>query len=254
VQYQYQLCLKCHSYYAFGNTPPLDPYGLIGGDGTLTDQAKEFNPNNASYHPVVAPGKNDFIGSGGYDYSHALIGGMTPTSVMGCADCHSDSQNPDGMKGPHGADYWPILWGPYTFETGMAGTDDHLCFKCHDRDVYGNGVDTSENSTGFSGRSRAARKNLHNRHIELRNMPCYACHAAVPHGWKRRALLIYGTGTPDPEPYNAHARFPINGSTVYGLNSGIDFDAVESGDWSRQTCHNASDAGSTGVTGVGSCS
>lgn len=255
VQYQHQLCLKCHSYYAFGLNPPLDPYGMIGGDNRLTDQAKEFNPNNKSYHPVVAPGKNNFIAYDGVNYAAALIGGMTPSSVMGCADCHSDSQNPTGLKGPHGADYWPILWGPYDFTTGMTGTDHHLCFKCHDKNVSGWGGfgAGSELQTGFSGRMGGAKKNLHNRHVGFRNMPCYACHAAVPHGWKRRALLIYGTGTPDEAPYNAHYRFPINGSTIYGLNSGIDLDAIQSGNWKRSDCHGASDAGTSGVTGVGSC-
>ncbi|MFA5241203.1 MAG: cytochrome c3 family protein [Sulfuricella sp.] len=255
VQYQYQLCLKCHSYYAFGLTPPPEPYAHDPVTmPNLTDQAKEFNPNNKSFHPVVAPGKNDFIAYDGVSYTAALIGGMTPASVMGCADCHSDSQNPTGMKGPHGADYWPILWGPYDFSTGMNGTDHHLCFKCHDRGIYGGGTNTSAYSTGFSGRMGGAAKNLHNRHIDFRNMPCYACHAAVPHGWKRRAFLVYGTGTPDEAPYNAHARYPINGSTIYGLNSGINLDAIQSGNWRRTDCHSASDPGTTGVTGVGSCS
>ncbi len=256
IQYQYQLCLKCHSYYAFGLSPPLDPYNEIGGDGKLTDQAKEFNPNNKSYHPVVAQGKNDFIAFDGVDYSGALINGMTPASQMTCAECHSDSQAVDGLKGPHGSDVWPILWAPYDFTTGMTGTENHLCFKCHDQQVYGGGSYSpgSEDQTGFSGRSQFQRKNLHNKHIAVRDMPCLACHAAVPHGWKRRAFLVYGTGTPDPEPYNAHYRHEINGSTIYGLNSGIDLDAIESGNWQKSDCHSASDAGTSGVTGVGSCS
>ena len=255
VQYQYQLCLKCHSYYAYGDTPPPAPIEFMGNYGRYTDQALEFNPNNRSYHPVVAPGKNDFIGQGGYDYSNSLIGGMTPDSVIGCADCHSDSQNPDNLKGPHGADYWPIVWGPYDFTTGMQGTDHHLCFKCHDRNVYGGGSwgGATANQTGFSGRSGSANKNLHNKHIDARNAPCYACHVAIPHGWKRRALLVFGTGDPDPVPYNAHWRFPINDSIYYGINSSVPLDTINSGDWSKADCHSASYTGSSGVAGVGSC-
>lgn len=255
VQYQHQLCLKCHSYYAFGNNPPLEPYGLMGGDGLMTDQAKEFNPNNASYHPVVAPGKNDFIAFDGADYSAALINGMRPDSTMTCAECHSDSQGIDGLKGPHGSDVWPILWAPYDATTGMLGTSNHLCFKCHDPLVYGEGSYNkgTDDQTGFSGRFSLNEKNLHNKHVAVRSMPCYACHAAVPHGWKRRSLLVFGTGTPDEEPYNAHARFPINGSTIYGLNSGIPLDTIQSGNWSKTDCHSATDPGTTGVTGVGSC-
>jgi predicted CxxxxCH...CXXCH cytochrome family protein len=46
--YEYQICFKCHASY---NTN----YASWGGSGTQswTDVALEFNPNNASYHPVV---------------------------------------------------------------------------------------------------------------------------------------------------------------------------------------------------------
>lgn len=89
-------------------------------------------------------------------------------------------------------------------------------------------------------------RNLHYRHIELRQMPCQACHSGVPHGWKRRAFLIYGTGTPDLAPYNSHSKYPINGSSVYGIPSALNVDAIQSGNWARNDCHG------TG-TGVGSC-
>jgi hypothetical protein len=59
-------------------------------------------------------------------------------------------------------------------------------------------------------------------------------------------MLIYGTGTPDPAPYNSHSKYLINGSSVYGLPSARDVDAVASGTWVRSLCHG------TG-TGVGSC-
>ncbi|MDP2783813.1 MAG: cytochrome c3 family protein [Sulfurimicrobium sp.] len=252
VQYQYQLCLKCHSYYAFGASPPLDPYGIIVG-GVNTDQALEFNPNNASYHPVVTTGKNNFqmtVNGVLYDYSSSLIGGMTPNSTMTCSECHSDS-NPalPGLKGPHGADVWPIIWGPYDFTTGQPGTDNHICFKCHDPTVYGAATGASDTTwwkTGFSSGTQGVKKNLHVRHVVARDMPCLGCHSLIPHGWKRRALLIYGTGTIDPEPYNGHSKFPINGSSVYGIPSARDVDAMASGQWRRSDCHN------TG-TGVGSC-
>lgn len=251
VQYQYQLCLKCHSYYAFGASPPLDPYGIIPG-GVNTDQAQEFNPNNASYHPVVTTGKNDFkmtVSGVTYDYSSSLIGGMTPNSTMTCSECHSDSQ-PDlpGLKGPHGADYWPIIWGPYNFTTGQPGTSHHVCFKCHDPTVYGAATgasDTNWQNTGFSSGTAGNKKNLHVRHVVVRDMPCLGCHSLVPHGWKRRALLIYGTGTPDPEPYNGHSKFPIGGSSLYGINSGVPIETIQSGNWRRSDCH---------TLGVGSCS
>ncbi len=251
VQYQYQLCFKCHSYYAFGALPPNDPYGQIAG-GVNTDQALEFNPNNASFHPVVTPGKNSFtmtVSAVPYNYSSSLINGMTPNSIMTCSECHSD--NVPGPKGLHGSDTWPILSSPYGASTGVSGTEDHLCFNCHRASVYGGigGASTDWQSTGFSGPSgmtgTGPMMNLHYRHLELRQVPCMGCHSAVPHGWQRRAMLVYGTDLPDPEPYNSHSKYPIAGSSLYGIPSTVNVDAVASGNWTRSDCH-------TGA-GVGSC-
>jgi len=259
VQYQHQLCFKCHSYYAFGLTPPADPYNHIAG-GYNTDQVKEFNPANVSYHPVVEVGKNPFNNANSGDYSSSLINGMTPTSVFTCSECHSDS-NPwqAGLKGPHGADYWPIIWGPYDRTTGMAATSSHLCFKCHDYNVYaGSDWTTTINKTGFRGTVGGAAKNLHARHVNMRDMPCLACHAAVPHGMPQRALLVYGRGgNKTPEPYNAHSQVPIYSTTPptcfnssytdctdYGINSNItNINTVVSGTWQKTTCHSGSGTG-----------
>jgi predicted CXXCH cytochrome family protein len=250
ITYQYELCFKCHSYYAFGLSPPEEPNGYYatwyGAESTLTDQAKEFNPNNTSYHPVVAAGKNDFkmtVSGTEYDYSSSLIGGVTPNSTMGCADCHSDS-TPEvaAIKGPHGTDVWPILWGPYDQTTGSSGTENHLCYKCHDPAVYGYSASTSNwQRTGFSNGTWGSPKNLHSRHINVRNLACIACHAGIPHGWKRRSLLVYGTGTPDPEPYNARARYKLGdpATSVYGINSAMTLDEATypSGNWQKNDCH-----------------
>ncbi len=69
---QGQICIKCHSYYAYGTTPPNDPSGIgtatssawsntIGTTLTETDVSNEFNPNNLGYHPIFARGKNQPI-------------------------------------------------------------------------------------------------------------------------------------------------------------------------------------------------
>ncbi len=241
IQYQYQLCLKCHSYYAFGTNPPLDPWGLMRGSGQLTDQAIEFNPNNESYHPVVAPGKNDFFmtvsGSGtcsaGCDYSGSLLGELTPNSTMNCSDCHSDNGYVDGTgtvpKGPHGSDEWPILRAPWDNTTGWTGTSDHLCFKCHDPTTYGKSATTD--GTPRSGFSQGGTYNLHYVHGAIFTKSCMTCHAAIPHGWKRRALLVFGRTVPDPLPYNANP-------SGRGLDSRILIGGPEkSGNWQCCDCH-----------------
>ncbi len=66
---QGQVCLKCHSAYAYGSTPPNTPSGLgtstssawvntAGGTMPQSDLANQFNPNNLSHHAVFARGKN----------------------------------------------------------------------------------------------------------------------------------------------------------------------------------------------------
>ena len=72
---QRDLCVRCHSYYAFGNSPATtNTYGpkpkgtsgtggaaSTGGPTSGTDVTTEFNPNNASHHAVFARGKNQPI-------------------------------------------------------------------------------------------------------------------------------------------------------------------------------------------------
>lgn len=239
IQYQYQLCLKCHSYYAFGTNPPTDPWGLMRGDGRLTDQSIEFNPNNESYHPVVAPGKNDFIMSttnGTFDYSGSLLGNLTPGSTLTCADCHSDDAYTGAAgtvpKGPHGSNVWPILRAPWNFDTsGSGSSQEDLCFKCHSPTTYG--PDSVNDGTARTGFSIDGTYNLHWVHsvVTFNSKPCVACHAAVPHGWKRRALLVFGRTAPDPSPYFG-----------FGENRGLDSRIAiggpeKSGNWKCCNCH-----------------
>lgn len=256
VQYIYQLCFKCHSSYAFGISPPPDP-NMDGG--FLTDLAKEFNPNNKSFHPVVTTGKNDFKftrGATTYDYGSSLIIGGTaaPQTILhSCTDCHSNKDpltGEAGPKGPHGTNTWPISWAPYNVTTGMTGTSGHLCFKCHAWSTYADGVSKDNwRITGFSDGS----KNLHSYHVFKKDMTCTACHSAVPHGMSNRALLVFGVGTKTPAPYNNHAKNRLDGSTTYGIPStvgsgrGLNLDTIASGNWIKDDCHGS------GSTNTGSC-
>lgn len=271
--YQYEICLKCHSYYAYGAFPPADPYGGHIANNVTTDQAKEFNPNNKSFHPVAAVGKNplrmgSYVGAGGNWVEgtgasfaqYALTNGMTRTSQITCTECHSDPASALGAapKGPHGSDIWPILWAPYTMYTGQPGTQDHLCFKCHPASTYGaDGIDDNA-GTGYQTGFSAGDKNFHVKHVIMRNQPCQSCHSAVPHGWKRRSMLIVGRGPGgtegDPRPYNSHNVFypnPNGGNgTAYGIPYNVDgvvnwdsFDTVPSGNWQRSDCHSGDSTG-----------
>lgn len=259
VQYTYQLCMKCHSSYAFGTTPPANA-NMVGG--FQTDQAKEFNPNNKSIHPITGVGKNTFKFTRGatvYDYSSSLIvGGTAPaqTITIGCIECHSNKDpltGEAGPKGPHGSNVWPILWAPYNQTTGMSTTSGHLCFKCHSFTTYASET-TKDNwrITGFSDGS----KNLHSYHVSRKDVPCTGCHVAVPHGYKNKHLWVFGVSnsrsTPDPAPYNNHSVVKLDGSNNYGLpsNMGADRgktpDTIASGNWIKDDCHGS-------LTDTGSC-
>ena len=63
VQYQRDLCMKCHSYYGFLSAPPTTPsmYGAVTTGMAASDIAEEANPNNLAHHAIYARGKNQPI-------------------------------------------------------------------------------------------------------------------------------------------------------------------------------------------------
>jgi hypothetical protein len=204
----WQVCLKCHSGFAYASTPPSGQ----------TDQALEFNPNNASYHAVIGSSRTTA------PPNSSFVSPWTKSSPMSCADCHTSSSK-SGAQGPHGSAHRGILAGPFNTMTGQRGTESHLCFKCHDFNVYGRDGTESPAATGFSGDG----KNLHAFHAEeehfsgARNATCTDCHAAIPHGWRRRGLLVVSS---DPAPYNSGAA--LSSSDVAGWPS--------SGNWEEESC------------------
>ncbi|MBI4312869.1 MAG: hypothetical protein HY681_13985 [Chloroflexi bacterium] len=226
VTYMYELCFKCHSSWAWGTSPPTTPSGGF----PQTDVAKEFNPLNPSYMPVMAVGKNPFQLWNGTSYASSLIGGFTPTSRMVCNDCHA-SETPTDPAGPHGSTNSFILKGQWDRTTGRSGTQNHLCFKCHAWSTYGPGSGGASN-TGFSGGGN----NLHGLMVGARNkayndnpIVCMDCHVAVTHGYYRDHLLGFtGDGTP-------YINRPYSG----GLTTVDTWRA--SGQWTRDDCGTAMD-------------
>lgn len=142
VSLEYELCFKCHSAYSYGSTPPPGQ----------KDKSVEFNPNNASYHPVEAKGKNRYI------KPETFVNGWSADSIVKCTDCHgSDSSN---ISGPHGSIYPHILKAPYKT---VSWTDPNmLCYRCHSYAVYAQGAPGSR----FP---KHGTKQYHYR-------PCWACH------------------------------------------------------------------------------
>jgi len=164
IRYQYQLCYRCHADSNDRGTARINRVVV------QTNVRREFDPSNASYHPVVAPGRNQNVPS--------LKSPYTVNSQIYCTDCHNNDQGPgaggSGPKGPHGSAWRPLL------ERQLVTTDPStesayayaLCYKCHDREKI-----ISNTTLRF-----------HYRHIVRKKEACTTCHD--PHGSSGSAHLI----------------------------------------------------------------
>jgi hypothetical protein len=187
---EYQICFKCHSYYA-------------GGEGYSPDIALHFNPNNLSAHPVVVTQNNQ---TGSYnnprkglyeeemlDPWKANIGNQT----MYCSDCHgNNAYGTNDPQGPHGGKnsllsdfmrngqryYWPGgtadgNWSLYHIRYDLENWQTRLlCAACH--------------RIWISNSAHA--QSSHYTSLEIGR--CTNCHRTRIHGWKH-SRLIGDTGT-----------------------------------------------------------
>ncbi|HSF82078.1 MAG TPA: hypothetical protein VLA49_12630 [Anaerolineales bacterium] len=129
------------------------------------DLAREFNPDNASFHPIAAQGRNQSIPAARF------VNGWSQASLTYCSDCHNNPNAATQGLGPHGSPLLHILNGSanYTTVDGRQPANGELCFSCHS---YGTYVTTSSTtSTNF----RKGGDNLHSKHAK-EDTPCYTCH------------------------------------------------------------------------------
>lgn len=217
---EYQLCFKCHSYFAYGATPPSG----------YTDQSIEYNINNPSYHMVVASSRSSGYSAG----MGTFVSPWTNSSNMYCSDCHGSDTSSD-PQGPHGSANSRILAGIYNGSTGLTGTSTHLCFKCHDWNTYGEGG--TNTAASFSGYSNSTAGNLHVDHMGGgRGGSCMKCHSAIPHGWRKAHLIVEAGGTsPDSAPYR--------GTTFDGKRLERIINWRNSGDWTGAKTANCDHSG-----------
>ncbi|OFX17077.1 MAG: hypothetical protein A2Z18_00285 [Armatimonadetes bacterium RBG_16_58_9] len=205
TKYEYQLCLKCHSNWAWGAAPPYTSDGVLE-----SNIAVEINPSNPAYHNVTgqpaASVPSEDVVSGTAD-APGFVGSWGPNSAMACSDCHSQDPSAGSIRGPHGSTYPFMLKKRFKAQagasdnTGRSGTQSDLCFDCHDWNTYGEGGDGKR--TNF----RKENDNLHRKSDHAR-AGCFQCHAAVPHGFKRKHMIVYvSDGFPyyqsDPTNYGA---------------------------------------------------
>lgn len=214
-----------------------------GTSGSPSGSAPAFATNNhRSWHPVMRPtGRTSPVRGGADPTNWRVPFQMIGTQTMYCTDCHgSDTDTgPDGVLprpkpgntrengfpwGPHGSINDFILKGQWSgnrvtntdgtgnLGTGDAGSENHLCFKCHEFNQYGNaGLGGGMAGGGMAGGGGAAGvqnsgfatpacgggcmggpiNNLHVYHTAIvSNFRCNLCHVAVPHGWKNKVFLV----------------------------------------------------------------
>jgi predicted CXXCH cytochrome family protein len=164
---EYQVCFKCHSTWTT----------QLGG---RPDLALLFNPNNPSYHPVEAQGKNTNINP------NAFVNNWDATKLMYCTDCHS-SDDPN-VRGPHGSLHQYILKKAYIASSANRTiASDELCFDCHRYDTYGDHRATRA-IREYSRFNLPASPQGHTFHVGIKQYPCYTCHDS--HGSTTKPHLI----------------------------------------------------------------
>lgn len=187
VQYEYEVCFKCHA------DNPNRSQSTMTRQITQTNTRLEFDASASSFHPVVAPGKNQNVPS--------LKSPMTVASMIYCTDCHS-SDSASGAKGPHGSNYPNLL--AYRYETSDYTQESsysyQLCYRCHSRNSILNNESFTE----------------HNEHLQ-RQIPCSACHDA--HGisavqgtrLNNSHLINFDTTIVRPDPTTGRLEFEDTG-------------------------------------------
>jgi predicted CXXCH cytochrome family protein len=159
--HEYEICFRCHAESANRTS------SQVVRQFSQPNIRLQFNPGNASYHPVVAPSKSP--------QSRTLVSTWSGTQQMLCTDCHNNEQGPGangtGPRGPHGSAYAPLLernLNQADFQPESASAYA-LCYKCHSEGVL-------------------MADQLHSRHVRDHQTACSTCHAA--HGVQNQPHLI----------------------------------------------------------------
>ena len=153
---EYEICFKCHS----GWTELPSNLGQPPSRQAL-DKAIEFNPSNASYHPVEAAGTN-----GTAAMADSLAGtspykqwNFTTASTVRCVNCHGDPRAFDAANppaagadlAPHASEYRGILLQHYRDRELKPSTEPYaaadfaLCYLCHAEEPFLNQTSDATN-------------------------------------------------------------------------------------------------------------
>ncbi|MDT8419050.1 MAG: cytochrome c3 family protein [Desulfuromonadales bacterium] len=151
VQYEYQVCFKCHSGLwadQFAGSGPFRPSRQYES----FDQSSRFSAANPSYHPVVEDRQGD---------GRSLLPAFQLNMLrIYCIDCHH----------PHGSDQPYMLKAENKADYPAAGSSYLLCFSCHDYDYLLTPAASPVSSSVA----------LHYDHVIDSKVACSVCHD--PHG------------------------------------------------------------------------
>ncbi|MBF0174053.1 MAG: hypothetical protein HQL83_11475 [Magnetococcales bacterium] len=228
VTKEYQVCLKCHSDYAYddgGGHNDLGRPAITGTKGLslnnfsvgdrYTNQAMEFQApvgdqgeknssgteptavNHRSWHPVMNPTLRTLTERGGAASDlwlspwNGSSGGFIGNQTIYCTDCHG-STTANGVSTPNAGS----PWGPH-------GSSSNFILKGPWSTSTGSGQQDGlcfkchdYNDYAVRGGSKSGfccekDNNLHGYHADkIGKMRCNWCHVAVPHGWKNKAFLV----------------------------------------------------------------
>lgn len=163
ISQEYELCFRCHA-------DTAGSHAYVSRQYPEMNTRREFDPANASFHPVETKGKNADVPS--------LIAPYTTASMITCGSCHNNNSGPNnsgtGPNGTHGSIYSPLLERQLLLSDNLPESYNTyaLCYKCHSQ------------SNILADRSFPE----HNKHIRNVRAPCTACHD--PHGVMNAAHLI----------------------------------------------------------------
>jgi predicted CXXCH cytochrome family protein len=159
--HEYEICFRCHAETAKHSS------STVVRQFYQANTRLQFNPGNASYHPVVAAVKTA--------QSRTLVSTWSGAQQMVCTDCHNNDQGPGakgtGPNGPHGSLYAPLLernLNQVDFQPESASAYA-LCYKCHSQSVL-------------------MADRLHSKHVRDQQTACSTCHDA--HGVQTQPHLI----------------------------------------------------------------
>lgn len=247
--YEAYLCLKCHSYFAWG-TDGVQSVTTGSGTYAQTDVTRDFNPRNLGYHPVFNHGQNR-PGAANTNFNLAFNNarGIYQDSYITCTDCHNSSDaTAADARGPHGSANSFIL---RSNETGAGITAVVFCYNCHMRDTYSdkdykcNGNTGSAGSCLYSRQTHPPDKENGNVWAKPPNSPmpgiwCMGCHGGGRFGG------LHGSNEPAAYGTTPRGYRLVNGATWSGWEAGTTATPVK--------CWSTSGAGViAGYTNYSSC-